>query len=53
VHGNGVDETFVSVCDTREGRYFEIPAEPDLAFDVYNHPFAYLAADDEPSRLAA
>ena len=54
VHGDGVDETFVSVCDTHEGSYFEIPAEPDLAYDVYNHPFAYLDGDGfEPSRLAA
>lgn len=56
VHGGGVDETVVSVCDTREGTYFEIPAEPDLAFDVYNHPFAYRDAGSpycEPSRLAA
>jgi hypothetical protein len=53
VHGNDVDETLVSVYDTREGTYFEIPAEPDLAYDVYNHPFAYLNAEHEPSRLAA
>ena len=54
VHGNGVDETFVSVCDTHEGRYFEIPAVPDLAFEVYEHPYAYLdVAECEPRRLAA
>jgi hypothetical protein len=54
VHGHGVDETLVSVYDTLQGSYFEIPAEPDWAFDVYNHPFAYLDAGDcEPSRLAA
>jgi hypothetical protein len=54
VHGNGVDETLVSVCDTREGSYFEIPAKPDLAYDVYNHPFAYIdTAECEPRRLAA
>ncbi len=41
VHGNGVDDTLVSVYDTREGTYFEIAAEPDLALDVYRHPFAY------------
>jgi hypothetical protein len=49
VHGEGVDETLVSVYDTRKGTYFEIPAEPDLAYDVYRHPFAYL--DD--TQLAA
>jgi hypothetical protein len=54
VHGDGVDKTLVSVYDTREGTYFEIPAEPGLAYDVYNHPFAYLDAEEcEPGRLAA
>ena len=56
VHGKGVDETLVSVYDTREGTYFEIPAEPELAFDVYDHPFAYRDADAayrEPRLLAA
>jgi hypothetical protein len=54
VHGAGVDETLVSVYDTREGTYFEIPAEADLAYDIYNHPFAYLdSAECEPRRLAA
>ena len=55
-HGNGVDETIVSVYDTRERTYFEIAARPDLAFDVYAHPFAYRdqsSVDDEDSRLAA
>jgi len=49
VHGSGVDETLVSVYDGREGTYFEIPAEPERAFDVYRHPFAYR----ELSRIAA
>jgi hypothetical protein len=54
VHGDGVDETLVSVYDTREGTYFEIPAKPALAYDVYNHPFAYVDPDvHEPWRLAA
>jgi hypothetical protein len=35
------DEVRVCVCDPREGAYFEIPAAPHLALDVYYHPFAY------------
>jgi hypothetical protein len=31
----------VCVCDSREGAYFEIPTQPNLALDVYYHPFAY------------
>jgi hypothetical protein len=54
VNGDGVDETIVSVYDTREGTYFEIPASLDRAYDVYNHPFAYLDPEEsEPRRLAA
>ena len=54
VHGDGVDQTLVSVYDTREGTYFEIPAEPELAYDVYRHPFAYLDAGERGlHRLAA
>src|SRR5262245_10010382 len=40
VHGGGADEALVSVYDTREGTYFEIPTEPRHALDVYYHPFA-------------
>ncbi len=46
----------VCVCDRREGAYFEIPAQPYLALDVYYHPFAYWdfsTLDSEDSRLAA
>jgi hypothetical protein len=53
--GNGLDVTLlwspangqddesivVCVCDSRDGEYFEIAAEPHLALDVYYHPFAY------------
>ena len=56
VHGKGVDETLVSVYDTRKGTYFEVPTEPELAFDVYDHPFAYRDADvayRKPRLLAA
>ena len=31
----------VWVCDHREGAYLEIPADADLALDVFYHPFAY------------
>lgn len=53
---NGVDEVVVCVSDSRAGAYFEIPAEPDRALDVYYHPFAYRdysSLDYEDSRLAA
>jgi len=36
------------VCDTREGSYFEIPAEPHLALEVFHHPYAYRDRDDRP-----
>jgi hypothetical protein len=52
----GEDTVVVSVCDSREGAYFEIPAEPYLALDVYYHPFAYRdfsRVDSEHRRLAA
>jgi hypothetical protein len=55
VRRGGGDETVVCVCDRREGAYFEIPAEPELALDVYYHPFAYReisAADCEDTGLA-
>jgi hypothetical protein len=48
--------TIVCVCDRREGAYFEIAAEPHLALDVYDHPFAYRdfsTLDYSDSRLAA
>ena len=56
VHRGGDDKTVVCVCDRREGSYFEVPAEPYLALDVYNHPFAYRdfsIVDYTDSRLAA
>jgi hypothetical protein len=39
----GADEVVVRVADFREGDYFEIPAEPARALEVYYHPFAYQA----------
>ena len=41
VQGDDEDRAVVCVADRREGAYFEIPAEPYLALDVYYHPFAY------------
>ena len=56
VRGSKDDATIVCVCDQRDGAYFEIPAEPCLALEVYNHPFAYRdfsTLDYRDSRLAA
>lgn len=53
---DGADELLVCVCDRRDGAYFEISPEPDLALDVYYHPFVYRdlsTLDYEDSRLAA
>ena len=50
------DQALVCVCDEREGAYFEIPAPPHLALDVYYHPFFYRdfsATDYEDVRLAS
>jgi hypothetical protein len=38
---DGTDEIVVRVTDLREDDYFEIPAEPARALDVYYHPFVY------------
>ncbi len=56
LQGDDEDKTVVCVCDWREGAYFEIPAAPYLALDVYYHPFAYRdfsSVDYGDSRLAA
>jgi len=56
VRGDGADQTLVCVSDQRDGAYFEIPAAPYLALDVYYHPFAYRdfsTVEYEDSRLAA
>ena len=39
--GQNDESIVVCVCDSRDGAYFEITAEPHLALDVYYHPFAY------------
>ena len=56
LHRGDDDKAVVCVCDRREGSYFEVPAEPHLALDVYYHPFAYRdfsRVDYADSRLAA
>jgi hypothetical protein len=37
------NELTVCVSDQRSGVYFELEAEPDLALDVFHHPYAYAA----------
>lgn len=52
----GGNDLVVCVRDERRGAYFEIPAEPHLALDVYRHPFVYRdfsTVDYEDSGLAA
>ena len=39
--GQNDESVVVCVCDGRDGTYFEIVAEPQVALDVYYHPFAY------------
>ena len=56
VQGGGEETVCVSVCDRRDGSYFEIPAEPYLAMEIYEHPFAYRdfsTVDYRDDRLAA
>ena len=53
---DGIDCAVVCVSDRETGAYFEIPAEPYLALDVFHHPYAYRdfsTIDCEDSRLAA
>ena len=37
------DELTVTLADERNGVYFELPAEPHQALDVFNHPYAHAA----------
>jgi hypothetical protein len=59
VHGGERDrdeEVLVCVWDAREGTYFEILSEPNLALEIYYHPFAYRdlsTVDYRDPRLAA
>ena len=41
VHDANSESALILVHDQASGAYFEIPAEPYLALDVYYHPFAY------------
>jgi hypothetical protein len=57
-HGerDGDEEVVVCVWDAREAAYFEIPCAPNLALEVYYHPFAYRdfsSVDYRDRRLAA
>jgi hypothetical protein len=36
-------EVTVCVSDERSGAYFELPAEPEEALDVFYHPYSYAA----------
>jgi len=52
---HAVDAAVVCVRDRETGAYFEIPAEPYLALDVYHHPYAYRdfsTFDHEGGRIA-
>jgi hypothetical protein len=35
----------VCVADARSGAYFELPAPPERALDVFHHPYAYAALE--------
>jgi hypothetical protein len=37
------NELTVSVSDARTGAYFELPAAPEQALDVFEHPYAHAA----------
>jgi hypothetical protein len=53
---DGKDVVVVTVTDHRQHEYFEVPAEPAQALDVYYHPFAFRdlsTIDSQDSRLAA
>ena len=50
------DELKVCVCDLRHGEYFEVRPEPQLALDVFYHPYSYASLSDvhyADERLAA
>jgi hypothetical protein len=56
VTGDGIDKTVVCVRDKLKDEYFEIATETYLAFDVFEHPFAYRdfgpVGDDTPALAA-
>jgi len=50
------DEISVCVCDHRRGAYFVVRPEPQLALDVFYHPYSYASVSDvhyQDERLAA
>lgn len=50
------DELMVCVCDQRRGAYFVMKPEPQLALDVFYHPYSYASVSKvhyEDERLAA
>jgi hypothetical protein len=47
------NELTVTVSDERTGGYYEIPADPDKALDVFHHPYAYAASMGLPYEDAA
>jgi hypothetical protein len=38
------DELRVTAFDSNTGEWLELPARPEQALDVFNHPFAYARA---------
>lgn len=38
------DELRVTAFDSSTGEWLELPAQPEQALDVFNHPFAYARA---------
>jgi hypothetical protein len=46
----GTSELWVEVYEPELDMTLVIPAEPERALEVFNHPFAYGAADSAPSR---
>jgi hypothetical protein len=38
------DELRVTAFDSSTGEWLELPARPEQALDVFNHPFAYARA---------
>jgi hypothetical protein len=41
---SGSNRLSVTVHDWRSGDWFELPARPENALDVFEHPYAYAAS---------
>jgi hypothetical protein len=39
-HDRGGHHVRVCVCDRREGAYFQLEPDPQLALDVFYHPYS-------------